>query len=420
MTLELMMRRTIANCCAVTAMLMGTAFAADAQDIPTRVTNRSGGYVVSPQTSVQVTRVSAGEWVRKKLRLMRDGKEIWSSPLMYGNFSTSGLSPEEVPKFVRFDVNGNGRPDYLYLAFGRLGGPYGDDYDGSRAWSDDESQRELSRPWNTVLCGWLSGLIVLDDEKTAYAFNYGPVPDPFMHRNPYVQGEAHYKAVARGVKVNNHLEVTEPIPPAIWASIRKLIEDRACDTPYSTSPREVLPQDQRIKRDAKPEPFGLDWKPYFEDGLAMYGRSKKLYAETKGDLPAGERQTKRALGMFDLHAFFEAFAYDEIDPENKSPEYTAMLNDFAFYQMAPEDAEQAAGFENRREKVSPGVVAMLAHVIRRDPKRTSAYLNLADALWRNGQDAQAASHYRRYAAMMQESSSKARLPLRVSQRTKVH
>ena len=414
------MRRTINSGCAITAMLLSAVCGADAQDIPTRVNNRSGKYILSPHTSVEITRVSAGVWARRKLRLMHDGKDVWSSPIMDANFGTGGLSPEEVPKFVRLDVNGNGRPDYLYLAFDRHYGPYGHDYDGTRAWSEEESQRELSRPWDSLLCGWLSGLIVLDDEKTAYAFNYGPVLDPFMHRNPYVQGEAHYKAVARGVTRNDHLEVSSPIPPVIWASIRKLIEDRACDTPYSTSPRKVLPQDQRIKWDAKPEPFGLDWKPYFEDGLAMYGRSKKLYAETKGDLPADERQTKRSLGMFDLHAFFEAFAYDEIDPDNKSPEYTAMLNDFAFYQMAPEDAEQAAGFENRREKVSPGVVAMLAHVIRRDPKRTSAYLNLADALWRNGQDAQAASHYRRYAAMMQESSSKARLPLRVSQRTKVH
>ena len=419
MTLEPTMRRTINRGCAVTAMLMGTAFAADAQDIPTRVTNRSGGYVVSPQTSVQVTRVSAGEWVRKKLRLMRDGKEIWSSPLMYGNFSTSGLSPEEVPKFVRFDVNGNGRPDYLYLAFGRLGGPYGDDYDGSRTWSEKESQLELSKAWNASLCGWLTGLIVLDDEKTAYAFNYGPVPDPFMHRNPYVQGEAHYKAVARGVTRNDHLEVSSPIPPVIWTSIRKLIDERACSTP-DWQTKKPNPADQQIKWDAKPEPFGLDWKPYFEDGLAMYGRSKKLYAETKGDLPAGERQTKRALGMFDLHAFFEAFAYDEIDPENKSPEYTAMLNDFAFYQMAPEDAEEAVGFENRRKAVSQGVVAMLAHVIRREPKRVAAYLNLADALWRNGQNDQAAQYYRQYAAMMQERSSKARLPGRVFQRAKAH
>ena len=343
---------------------------------------------------------------------------------MDANFTTAGISPEEAPKFVRLDVDGNGRPDYLYLAFDRHWGPYGDDYNGSRTWSDDESQRELSRPWDSLLCGWLSGLIVLDDEKTAYAFNYGPVPDPFMHRNPYVQGEAHYKAVARGVTRNDHLEVSAPIPPVIWASIRKLIEDRACDTPYPTShsasPKTVLPQDQRIKWDAKPEPFGLDWKPYFEDGLAMYGRSKKLYAETKGDLPADERQTKRALGMFDLHAFFEAFAYDEIDPENKSPEYTAMLNDFAFYQMAPEDAEEAVGFENRRKAVSQGVVAMLAHVIRREPKRVAAYLNLADALWRNGQNDQAAQYYRQYAAMMQERSSKARLPGRVFQRAKAH
>lgn len=413
------MRRTINSGFAITAMLLSAACGADAQDIPTRVNNRSGKFIVSPHTSVEVTRVSAGPWARRKLRLMHDGKDVWSSPIMDANFGTGGLSPEEVPKFVRLDVNGNGRPDYLYLAFDRHYGPYGHDYDGTRAWSDDESQRELSRPWNPHLCGWLSGLIVLDDEKTAYAFNYGPVPDPFMHRNPYVQGEAHYKAVARGVTRNDHLEVSSPIPPVIWTSIRKLIDERACSTP-DWQTKKPNPAEQQIKWDAKPEPFGLDWKPYFEDGLAMYARSKKLYAETKDDLPADERQTKRALGMFDLHAFFEAFAYDEIDPENKSPEYTAMLNDFAFYQMAPEDAEQAVGFESRREKVSPGVVAMLAHVIRRDPKRVAAYLNLADALWRNGQDAQAASYYRRYAAMMQESSSKARLPLRVSRRATVH
>ena len=350
---------------------------------------------------------------------MHDGKVVWTSPIMNANFGTGGLSPEEEPKFVRLDVDGNGRPDYLYLAFDRPYGPYGHDYDGTRTWSDDESQLELSKAWNGSLCGWLTGLIVLDDEKTAYAFNYGPVPDPFMHRNPYVQGEVHYKAVARGVIRNDHLEVTASIPPPIWASISKLIEDRACGSLYTPS-KPIRPKELRIKWDAKPEPFGLDWKLYFEDGLAMYGRSKKLYAETKSEMPADERQTKRALGMFDLNAFFEAFAYDEIDPENKSPEYTAMLNDFAFYQMAPEDAEEAVGFENRRKAVSQGVVAMLAHVIRREPKRVAAYLNLADALWRNGQNDQAAQYYRQYAAMMQERSGKARLPGRVYQRAKVH
>ena len=87
--------------------------------------------------------------------------------------------------------------------------------------------------------------------------------------------------------------------------------------------------------------------------------------------------------------------------------------------MAPEDAQQALGFENQRKPVEQGVVAMLAHVIRRDPKRTAAYLNLADALWRNSKDAQAAGYYTQYVALMQQAGQSAQIPKRVLQRTQV-
>jgi hypothetical protein len=395
------------------AALLGLASAAataqqtsERADIPPRSTDHAGTIQLSPTTNIQITRQVSGFWGGKKLELEHNGMVAWTSP-----WTKSGISPgclEGECQFVRLDLDGNKRPDWLILFFPRdfsAASSYGDLNNYVRKFSEEESAAALAKPWKTTLCGWLSGLVVLDDEKTAYIFTYSSAPDPFMHRNPFVQGKEHYKMVVSGQYKKDRLEASEPIPDKIWRSIQQLVEDRACNTERSFEPRK-LPLDQRIQWDMKPEPYGLDWHPYFKDGLAMYARAKQLYESSKADIAPEDRGTKDVLGMFDLHAFFEAFPFDEIDPENKSPEYTAMLNDFAFYQMAPENADEAVGFENKRKRVEGGVVAMLAHVIRRDPKRAVAYLNLADALWRNHQDAQAAPYYREYIKLMKTNQSK--------------
>jgi hypothetical protein len=388
------------------------------EDIPLRAENRAGKLILSPRTEVQMTRVVAGYWGQKRVTLKHNGQVVWSSPPMDATISIGGRNGKD--KFVRLDVDGNGRPDWLALfvpsSFGAVSS-YGNDFDGTHAWSDAESQQELARPWDNMLCGWLSGMIVLDDEKTVYVFSYNDFPDPFMHRNPWVQGEKHYKIVANGTWRKMRLEMSTPIPLKIWSSVQQLIEKQACNTPDRID-KQPLPLDQRIQWGMKPEPFGLDWRPYFDDGLAMYRRAKQYYEERKADIPPEERMTKRALGVFDLHAFFEAFPFDEIDTENKSSEYTAMLNDFAFYQLAPEDANEAVGFENQRKRVEPGVVAMLALVIRRDPGRTVGYLNLADALWRNGRDTEAATLYGKYLELLRKSGVKGKPPQRVLARMK--
>lgn len=375
-------------------------------DIPPRSTNHAGTIQLSPTTRIQITRQVSGFWGAKKLELEHNGQVTWASP-----WTDSGISPgclEGECQFVKLDLDGNRRPDWLILFFPRgfsAASSYGQSYDHTTVITNEESATALAKPWSDSLCGWLSGLIVLDDEKTAYVFTYMPTPDPFMHRNPFVQGKEHYKMTVSGQYRKYRLETSEPIPDKIWNSIRQLIEERACNTerPFGTRLR---PEDQRIQWTTKSEPYGLDWHPYLKDGLAMYARAKQLYESSKADIAPEDRGTKDVLGMFDLHAFFEAFPFDEIDPENKSPEYTAMLNDFAFYQMAPENADEAVGFENKRKRVEGGVVAMLAHVIRRDPKRTAAYLNLADALWRNNQDAQAAFYYREYIKLMKANRLK--------------
>jgi hypothetical protein len=423
---HLMLRMTNNLIAALLGLASAAAFAQQSiegsADIPPRSTDHAGTIQLSPTTKIRIIRQVSGFWGAKKLELEHNGQVTWTSP-----WTNSGISPgclEGECQFVKLDLDGNKRPDWLFLIFPRgLSGfvaasSYGDRKDYVREFSEEESAAALAKPWKTTLCGWLSGLVVLDDEKTAYVFTYSSAPDPFMHRNPFVQGKEHYKEVVSGQYKKDRLETSEPIPDKIWRSIQQLVEVRACNTERSFEPRK-LPLDQRIQWHMKPEPYGLDWHPYFKDGLAMYGRAKQLYESSKVEIAPEDRGTKDVLGMFDLHAFFETFPFDEIDPDNKSPEYTAMLNDFAFYQMAPENADEAVGFENKRKPVEGGVLAMLAHVIRRDPKRAVAYLNLADALWRNKQDAQAAPYYREYIKLMKASQLKSTALKRASTRAAI-
>lgn len=393
--------------------------AAGVEDIPIRSENRAGRLILSSHTEVQITRVVAGFWGGKRIMLKHDGEIIWTSPVTGAGVGPGGLDGEY--KFIRVDVDGDNRPDWLALFFPRgFSAPsaYGKDFDSTHAWTEEETQQALTQPWDGILCTALGGLVVLNDEKTTYVFSYKNTTDPFMNRNPWVQGEKHYKMVANGTLKRSRFEASSVIPPKIWSAIQKLVEEHSCSTIDRFS-KQPLPLDQRIQWNTPPEYFGLDWRPYFEDGLAMYRRAKQYYEDKKSETPREDLLTKKALGVFDLHAFFEAFPFDEIDPDNKSTEYTAMLNDFAFYQMAPENATEAVGFENQRKRVEPGVVAILAHVLRRDPKRTVAWLNLADAIWRNGEDVQAAGYYRQYADLMRQSGSSDRMPKRVAQRMMV-
>ncbi len=385
-------------------------------DIPSRVERPQGRLILHSGTDVQISEVSAGNWAARKLALRQNGQVVWTSPPI--DFLVSArdyLYPGE-RKMIRLDLDGNGKADWLYLAFPRRFGSYNRSTDVALSWSEAETRRELASEWKPILCGWLGGLIVLDDEKTAWAFNYREETDPFMHSNPYVQGERHFKGVVQGLRAPDQLQVSSPIPAPVWNGVRKLIEERACNT-VSTLRNRKKTQDERIKWDTPTVPFGLDWRPYFEEGLGMYGRAKAVFEERKQSMPREALFTQDGgLSVFRLDAFFETFPYDEIDPENKSPEYTAMLNDYAFYHMAPVDASAAVGAESRRDKVHESVLAMLAHVIRRDPKRTPAYLNLADALWRNGQDEAAAGFYRKYLELLRAGDPKAKPPQRALKR----
>ena len=72
--------------------------------------------------------------------------------------------------------------------------------------------------------------------------------------------------------------------------------------------------------------------------------------------------------LADLRRFVMEQDYREIDPTGKDPEMLTALNDYGFWLAESGDTEQAD--------------RILTDVLRRDPARTAAYLNRADARWK--------------------------------------
>ena len=71
--------------------------------------------------------------------------------------------------------------------------------------------------------------------------------------------------------------------------------------------------------------------------------------------------------LADLRRFVMTQDYREIDPGGKDGEMLTALNDYGFWLAEAGDTAQA-------ERI-------LTDVLRRDPSRTAAYLNRADARW---------------------------------------
>jgi ankyrin repeat protein len=72
--------------------------------------------------------------------------------------------------------------------------------------------------------------------------------------------------------------------------------------------------------------------------------------------------------LADLRRFVMEQDYREIDPSGKDPEMLTALNDYGFWLTESGHTEQAD--------------RILSDVLRRDPARTAAYLNRADARWK--------------------------------------
>lgn len=112
-----------------------------------------------------------------------------------------------------------------------------------------------------------------------------------------------------------------------------------------------------------------------------------------------ERQHILALGAFQSKKpGLAASMMDSVRAEMSSGN-TEILNDYGFF------LEQA----NR----APEAISVLERVVAFDPTRTPAYLNLADAYQKSGDNAKAKANYQKYVELMEKAGKAAKVPARV-------
>jgi tetratricopeptide (TPR) repeat protein len=101
-------------------------------------------------------------------------------------------------------------------------------------------------------------------------------------------------------------------------------------------------------------------------------------------------------------AWFKVFASEGADMDKAS--YIPAINDCAFFMQ-----------ETKR---NGDAVPLLRQVIKRDPNRVVAYLNLADSLWAVGKNEEAKQYYAQYIERMASSNEIAMVPPRATERSK--
>ena len=192
------------------------------------------------------------------------------------------------------------------------------------------------------------------------------------------------------------LEISTEPPENLWPKLTPILQERACTSDQKERIADViLSKRYVIIKSASSAYAGL--KQLHKKALALH-ISKK---------------TVKAAELLD--EFFFQYDYRDVDTENRDPRYTEILNDYGFFleqlKERPFSQEQA--------------IEILSYVIGREPSRTVAYLNLADAqfdLVKKRTDAslkaRAVESYRTYHDIMVKAGMKNKIPARVFERMK--
>lgn len=150
------------------------------------------------------------------------------------------------------------------------------------------------------------------------------------------------------------------------------------------------------------KPVSIDWavtQPQYKRAMEYYSKFKKWEDYAFSSLA-------KIVGANAYYAFYD------FDPDNMNVEYTAFLNDVAYY---------TASF--KKDERHEFAIPMLIYVLQRDPNRIPAYLNLADAEydahiieWPEKMRAASIMSYREYFRRMEDAGKKSQIPKRVIER----
>ncbi|MDE2585345.1 MAG: hypothetical protein KGN39_08090 [Betaproteobacteria bacterium] len=270
------------------------------------------------------------------------------------------------------------------------------------AWPPDNTKAETN-PY----CGsnYLTGIVISDDRRKIMAFDYGRPEEPLASSSFQVMGPERARTIIGAKVPENILRASPGFTLPMWQGLANYLNPQCQRLASAASP---VPQ-----RPLNPPQVALDhlkWADYLPYLLQMHANAQAAYQDAIREGGPGYRT--RAIGVFRFTPFFRNFPFDEVDPEVKEPRYTAVLNDYAYYRYVSVVVQK----ENNKDLTDyvdgvlrESVIPMLELVLQRDPKRTAAWLNLADAQWEVPEfKAQAPKTYRRYLDLLHEKNPKAK------------
>lgn len=354
---------------------------------------------------VDVITEKAADWGQAIFTLFKDGDShpisVQRAPTYPTKISRLGL--------LNIDLDHNNRPEYLIIG-------------GAGAETNEEITINQKISWppankqNTDwVCGFITIIIIHDDMKHMDVIKYSNADNPLASSSFQVMGPDRARAIIGG-KTEETLSITPGFLADMWKTYVNHFNPE-CSKPGTDL---MLPLSiRKIPLNA------LKWQDYLPYLLEMYANAQQAYQDAIRE--GGPDYRTKALGVFRFTPFFSIFPFDVVDPGNKEPRYTALLNDYAFY-LYNYDLE----FINRhKEENKPiegslslielreSVIPILQHVLKRDPTRTVAWLNLADAQWEVPElHAESANTYRQYLDLLHRSAPHSKPPKRALQRAK--
>lgn len=357
---------------------------------------------------VDVMTEKAADWGKTTFTLYKDGDP---HPIAEQSQQQSYLDKISDTLFYKIDLNHNNQPEFLIIwASG------GDTSDGKKI--KNEQVLWPSSPLNPTIdqvCGYTSAIIIHDNMKQMDSFKYSAIDNPLASSSFQVMGPTRARAIIGG-KTEVVLNATPGFSADMWQTFINYFNP-GCkkenhDLPFPLSIR-------RLQLDS------LKWQDYLPYLLEMYANAKQAYQDAIQE--GGPDYRTKALGVFRFTPFFAIFPFDAVDPNNKEPRYTALLNDYAFYlyNFATDGLEQLRKEHKSSEvdysegSLRESVIPILLHVLKRDPTRTVAWLNLADAQWELPESrGDSLKSYRRYLDLLHRSAPHSKPPKRALQRAR--
>lgn len=371
---------------------------------------RAGTISLENGYHVDIMTEKAADWGQTIFTLYKDGDP---HPIFTQQAPTYAANVEEGVLY-KIDLNNNKKQEYLIIDSGRSTTAPITTQKQQRSWPDKNPKITSGE-----FCGYINSIVISDDMTRMDYFSYSDIGTPLASSSFQVMGPDRARAIIGG-KTENVLSVTSGFSSNMWNALVHYFNPLCMQSKdksnlalqFPISPRQV--------------PLNyLKWQDYLPNLLEMYTNAKQAYQDAIRE--GGPDYRTKALGVFRFTPFFSIFPFDAVDPGNKEPRYTALLNDYAFYlynfylEFINRHKEENKSIEGSSSLIElrESVIPILLHVLKRDPTRTVAWLNLADAQWEVTElHAESANTYRRYLDLLHRSAPHSKPPKRALQRAK--